>query len=89
MLEYKRLTGERITYAGLSELCGIPHTTLAAIGSRLAYNTTLANIDLICEALHLDVCDLLERRPDLDTKKPKGKKKLPKRAVATGRTKKR
>ena len=89
MIEYKRRTGERITYSMLAERCGVSETTLSAIASRPGYNTTLDKVDAICAALGVRLSELLERRPELDAKRPKAPKKRPKGKGRAARAKKR
>ncbi len=62
MQAYEQRTGERITYADLARRTGLALSTIEAIGSRGDYNTTLATVDRLCEALGCDVATILIRR---------------------------
>jgi DNA-binding Xre family transcriptional regulator len=62
MERYSARTGERMTYAILSERTGLSRATLESIGARSDYNATLGAIDKICEALGCTIPDLLERK---------------------------
>ncbi len=78
MEAYRRRTGERMTYAKLSERTGIAVSTLKKIGSRLGKHTTLASVEKLCTDLGVTPGDLLEIIPD--PPKPKRTKKKKKRA---------
>ncbi len=69
--EYRRRTGERMTYEKLAELTGIAHSTLRSIGSRLGYTPTLGNVEILCRTLDVPLHDMLEMIDD----PPKAKKK--------------
>lgn len=73
MERYRVREGNRITYIQLSEKAGIAIPTLRAIGSRLGYHPTLANIEKICRALDVTPGDLLEIIDDSPKEKAKGK----------------
>ena len=74
MERYRVRKGSRITYSQLSEKTRIAVPTLRAVGSRLGYHPTLANIEKICRALDVTPGDLLEIIDDPPRKKTKGKK---------------
>lgn len=74
MLAYQRHTDTKVTYELLSDLCGVPAQTLASIGSRPNYNTTLATMDKICDALNISLDELVEIIPDKPHKSKKKKK---------------
>lgn len=57
---YRRRTGQRLTYEGLSERIGVSVATLQSVAARPDYNTRLSTIDSICRALGCTPCDLLE-----------------------------
>ncbi len=62
----RRLTGERVTYEKLADRTGLARATLEAIGSRPAYNTTLATVEKLCRAFECtpgDLLELVEPRP--------------------------
>jgi DNA-binding Xre family transcriptional regulator len=73
MEAYRRRTGQRVTYAKLAEMSGVAEGTLNSIGSRLAYNVTLASVEKICRALDISFHDLLEMIDD-----PPERKRTPK-----------
>ncbi|MGD8453012.1 MAG: helix-turn-helix transcriptional regulator [Phycisphaerae bacterium] len=75
MEAYRRRTGERMTYAKLSQLTDISQSTLRKIGSVLSYHPTLSNIERICVALDATPGDMLEIIPDPPKAKPKPKPK--------------
>ncbi|UCC31293.1 MAG: helix-turn-helix transcriptional regulator [Phycisphaerales bacterium] len=81
MARYRIRKGTRITYDVLAEMTGIAVPTLRAIGSRLGYHPTLANIEKLCVALELTPGELLEIIDD--PPKPKRKAKRT-RAGGTG-----
>ena len=64
MEEYRRRTGERITYPKLSERTGIAVSTLRKIGSEMGKHTTLANVEKICTALGVSTGELLAIIPE-------------------------
>ena len=64
MEAYRLRTGQRLTYAKLAEMSGVAEGTLNSIGSRLAYNVTLASVEKICLALDISFHDLLEMIDD-------------------------
>ena len=74
---YRRRTGERMTYAKLSERTGIAVSTLKKIGSRLGKHTTLASVEKLCTELGVTPGDLLEIIPN--PPKPKRTRKKKKR----------
>ncbi len=79
MKTYELRTGERLTYAGLTELSGVAVGTLSSMGSRVGYNVTIDTIEKICRALDVNLGDLLEIIPDPPKPKRKGKKKKTKK----------
>lgn len=64
MERYRYRTGERLTYEKLAERTGLSRTTIEAIASRPGYNTTLATVEKLCEALECSPGDLLEILPE-------------------------
>ncbi len=70
MEAYRRNTGERITYEGVSKLTGIAIGTLQQIGSRVDYHPTLANVEKLCVALDVPIQEMLEIIPE----RPKSKR---------------
>lgn len=60
MDEYRRRTGERMTYDLLSQRTGLSRPTLESLASRDSYNTTLNTISKVCRALGCGPGDLLE-----------------------------
>ena len=64
MERYRYRTGERLTYAKLADRTGLARGTIVSIASRPDYNTTLATIEKLCEALECAPGDLLEIIPD-------------------------
>ena len=75
MQAYKRRTGERMTYEILAGRTGIAEGTLRNIGSQPAYNTTVATLTKICNALDVLPSDLLELIPEPPKRKTKRKTK--------------
>ncbi len=75
MEAYRRRTGQRVTYAKLAEMSGVAEGTLNSIGSRLAYNVTLASVEKICRALEISFHDLLEMIDDPPEPKRRAKRK--------------
>ena len=75
MEEYRRRTGDRITYAKLSEETGIAVSTLSKIGSDMRKHTTLANVEKICTVLGVSTGELLVIIPDPRKAKRAKKKK--------------
>jgi DNA-binding Xre family transcriptional regulator len=67
MNEFRRRTGERMTYEKLAERTGLSKATLESLASRNTYNTRLSTIEKLCQALGCQPGDLLE----LDTQ-PEG-----------------
>lgn len=61
MRGYEKRTGERMTYALLSEKTGLSRATLESIGSREEYNPTLDVIDKISLALGCELNELLDQ----------------------------
>lgn len=56
---HQRRTGQRMTYSLLAERTGLSADTLASLASRPSYNTTLATIAALCDALECEPGDLL------------------------------
>lgn len=75
MESYRLRTGQRLTYARLAELSDVGEGTLSSIGSRLAYNVTLATVENIRRALDVPLPDLLEVIDDPPKRKRTAKKK--------------
>ena len=75
MADYRRATGERITYAQLAKISGVAEGTLNSIGSRLDYQPNLATIDKIRRALDVPLHDLLEIIDDPPKPKRRQKKR--------------
>ena len=59
MEDYRRRTGERMTYEGLAERTGLARSTIESIGTRADYSPSLSTIDKICAALRCAPGDLL------------------------------
>ena len=62
------LTGEKLTYAQLSEMVGLAPSTIESMASRRAYNPTLRTLARLCVALGCAPGELLalEIEPDAD-----------------------
>ncbi len=60
MKDYRRRTGKKVTYESLAQQIGLSRSTLAFLGSRSTYNTTLSTIEKVCRALECTPGDLLE-----------------------------
>ncbi len=60
MKDYRRRTGKKVTYESLAQQTGLSRQTLALLGSRSTYNTTLSTIEKVCRALECTPGDLLE-----------------------------
>ena len=60
MEEYRRRTGERLTYEKLAERSGVGKATLESIASREGYNPTLETIEKVCRVLDCQPGSLLE-----------------------------
>ncbi len=58
--EYKRESGERLTYSDIADQTGLSKATLEALGSRDDYNATLSTIDSLCAFFKCDVDQLLQ-----------------------------
>ena len=59
MEDYRRRTGERITYEWLSERTGLARATLESLATRQSYNPRLSTIEKLCNALNCMPGDLL------------------------------
>ena len=66
MENYRRRTGERMTYEKLSQETGLSRATLESLASRDTYNTRLSTIDKLCRVLSCQPGDLLELTADED-----------------------
>ena len=64
MERYRHRTGQRLTYDKLAERTGLSRATIVSIATRADYNTTLATIEKLCEALDCQPGDLLEILPE-------------------------
>jgi DNA-binding Xre family transcriptional regulator len=60
MEEYRRRTGERMTYEKLAERTGLSKATLESLATRDTYNTRLSTIEKLCRTLGCQPGDLLE-----------------------------
>jgi DNA-binding Xre family transcriptional regulator len=60
MEEYRRTTGERMTYELLAKRTGLSRATLESLASRDTYNTRLSTIAKVCRALRCTPGDILE-----------------------------
>jgi DNA-binding Xre family transcriptional regulator len=60
MEEYRRRTGERMTYELLAKRTGLSRATLESLASRDTYNTRLSTIAKVCRALGCTPGDILE-----------------------------
>lgn len=61
MDEYRRRTGERMTYQKLAARTGLARSTVESIATRSGYNASLATIDKLCAALGCTPGELLGR----------------------------
>jgi DNA-binding Xre family transcriptional regulator len=66
MEEYRRRTGERMTYEYLAQLTGLACATLQSLASRPDYNTRLSTIAKLCLALDCQPEALLELVPETE-----------------------
>ena len=57
---YSQRTGTKLTYVDLAVKTGISRATIEALGSRNDYNTTLATVDALCNALNCEIGEILE-----------------------------
>jgi DNA-binding Xre family transcriptional regulator len=62
MEDYRRRSGQTVTYVELAEKTGLSRATLESLGSR-AYNTRLSTIAALCNVLGCGLSDLLELVP--------------------------
>lgn len=60
MEDFRRRTGERMTYEKLAERTGLSRATLESLASRDSYNTRLSTIEKLCRTLDCGPGDLLE-----------------------------
>ena len=60
MEDYRRRTGERMTYGLLAKRTGLSSATLESLGTRYTYNTRLSTIEKLCAALGCRPGELLE-----------------------------
>ena len=58
--DYRRRTGERMTYELLATRTGLSRATLESLASRSDYNTRLSTIEALCRALDCQPSDILE-----------------------------
>lgn len=64
-----RKLGElRRTQADLARATGIRPTTISELYNELAERISFEHLDLICEALHCDVTDIIELVPNKEPK---------------------
>ncbi len=59
-----RLGEKRVTQAELARMTGIRPNTINDLYHEIATKVSLDHLDLICEALHCDLSDLLVRTPN-------------------------
>lgn len=59
MEDYRRRTGERITYEQLAERTGLARATLESLATRDHYNARLSTIEKVCVALGCKPGELL------------------------------
>lgn len=71
MKQYRRRTGQKMTYELLSKRIGIAAGTLASMGSRFGYSTSTTNIEKICIGLDITPGELLEVIPEPPRKSKK------------------
>ena len=64
MSDYRRRTGERMTYEILANKTGLSKATLESLASRGNYNTRLSTIEKLCTALGCTPGDLLVLTPE-------------------------
>lgn len=70
-IHLSRLLGERRwTQADLSRKTGIRAATINEIYNEFAARINLEHLDLICEALGCELCDLIERVPNTEPTPP-------------------
>jgi len=60
MEDYRRRTGERMTYELLAKRTGLARPTIESLASRDSYNTRLSTIEKVCRVLGCQPGDLLE-----------------------------
>lgn len=70
---YEQRTGITLSYAQLAERSGVARATIESLASRSAYNTTLATIDKLCDALECNLTELVQIEPTQD--RSSGRKK--------------
>lgn len=64
-----RKLGElRRTQADLARATGIRPTTISDLYNEMAERISFEHLDLICEALHCEVTDIIERVPNKEPK---------------------
>ena len=61
-----RLGERKWTQADLARMTNIRPTTINELYHELAERVNLEHLDLICEALDCELCDLIERVPNKD-----------------------
>lgn len=63
-IKLSRVLGDkRISQAELSRMTGIRPNTISNLYNEMAAKIDLEQLDIICEALDCDICDILERTP--------------------------
>ena len=67
MEDYRRRTGEHITYGLLAERIGVSRATVESLASRGSYNTRLSTIEKLCRALDCQPGALLELTTEHDS----------------------
>ena len=67
MEDYRRRTGERMTYQSLAQRTGLARSTIESVATRKDYNASLATIDKICRALGCQPGELLEHHESGET----------------------
>lgn len=60
MEDYRRRTGERMTYRLLAKRTGLSRATIESLATRPSYNTRLSTVEKLCIALGCFPGDLLE-----------------------------
>ena len=70
MDDYRRRTGERMTYEKLAQRTGLSKATLDSLASRNTYNTRLSTIEKLCRVLGCQPGDLLELDPEPEGAEP-------------------
>ena len=63
-----RLGERRLTQAELSRMTGIRPNTINELYNEIATRISLEHLDLICEALDCGIADILELRPNSESR---------------------